>query len=217
MTTFWDFHSAGRLIYGPGLIRHWAQHRPSAHSKTCLIITDSHLVEAGLVDRVLDGMDQEARKQVHVFDEGEAEPSIQTAFRAAACAQAIEPGTIIGLGGGSNMDLAKITGLVYSHGGHPSDYFGFDRVPGPICPMVAIPTTAGTGSEVSHAAVLSDQDSGVKVSTLSPHLRPTLALVDPELTHSCPPQVTAESGMDALTHAIEIGRASCRERVFRLV
>ena len=203
MTTFWDFHSAGRLIYGPGLIRHWAQHRPSAHSKTCLIITDSHLVEAGLVDRVLDGMDQEARKQVHVFDEGEAEPSIQTAFRAAACAQAIEPGTIIGLGGGSNMDLAKITGLVYSHGGHPSDYFGFDRVPGPICPIVAIPTTAGTGSEVSHAAVLSDQDSGVKVSTLSPHLRPTLALVDPELTHSCPPQVTAESGMDALTHAIE--------------
>ena len=110
MTTFWDFYSAGRLIYGPGLIRHWAQHRPSAHSKTCLIITDSHLVEAGLVDRVLDGMDQEARKQVHVFDEGEAEPSIQTAFRAAACAQAIEPGTIIGLGGGSNMDLAKRCG-----------------------------------------------------------------------------------------------------------
>ena len=133
------------MIYGPGLIRHWAQHRPSAHSKTCLIITDSHLVEAGLVDRVLDGMDQEARKQVHVFDEGEAEPSIQTACRAAACAQAIEPGTIIGLGGGSNMDLAKITGLVYSHGGHPSDYFGFDRVPGPICPIVAIPTTAKYG------------------------------------------------------------------------
>ena len=70
------------------------------------------MVEAGLVGRVLDGIDQEARKQAHVFDEGEAEPSIQTACRATACAQAIEPGTNIGLDGGSNMDLAKITGLV---------------------------------------------------------------------------------------------------------
>ena len=131
------------MIYGPGLIRHWAQHRPSAHSKTCLITTDSHLVEAGLVDRVLDGMDQEARKQVHVFDEGEAEPSIQTAFRAAACAQAIEPGTIIGLGGGSNMDLAKITGLVYSHGGIPPITLGSIAFQAPSAQLLPSPPQPG--------------------------------------------------------------------------
>ena len=101
------------------------------------------------------------------------------------------------------MDLAKITATVYTHGGTYHDYFNFDNVPGPVCPLIAVPTTAGTGSEVSHAAVLTDHDNGTKVSTLSNHLRPELAVVDPELTATCPRKATADSGIDALTHAIE--------------
>jgi alcohol dehydrogenase class IV len=101
------------------------------------------------------------------------------------------------------MDLAKITAVVLSHGGQASDYVGDGKVPGPILPVYCLPTTAGTGSEVSAAAVLTDTASHLKVGVLSNHLRPRLALVDPLLTVSCPPKVTADSGIDALTHAIE--------------
>ena len=110
---------------------------------------------------------------------------------------------MLGLGGGSNMDLAKVAAVVLTHGGQCTDYLGWDNVPGPVMPIICVPTTAGTGSEVSHAAVLTDTAAEIKVSTLSNYVRPDLAVVDPLLTVSCPPQVTADSGIDALTHAIE--------------
>jgi alcohol dehydrogenase class IV len=125
-----------------------------------------------------------------------AEQAIQTARR-------YQPDALVGLGGGSNMDVAKIAATVYVHGGSPRDYLGVDRVPGPIAPLACLPTTAGTGSEVSHAAVVTDASQHIKVSTLSNYLRPLLAVVDPELTYSCPPRVAADSGIDALTHAVE--------------
>lgn len=105
--------------------------------------------------------------------------------------------------GGSNLDVSKIAATVLKHAGKPREYFGFDAIPGPILPLFAVPTTAGTGSEVSHSSVLSDPVSNVKVSTLSRWLRPLVAIVDPSLTDSCPPTVTAHSGIDALVHAIE--------------
>src|SRR4029079_19315518 len=106
-------------------------------------------------------------------------------------------------GGGSNMDLAKTVAVLLTHGGEPGRYFSFDNVPGPILPLVCLPTTAGTASEVSHAAVLTDTINHMKVSPLSQYLRPLLAVVHPALTDGCPPNVTADSGIDALTHAIE--------------
>jgi len=101
------------------------------------------------------------------------------------------------------MDLAKCVATLYTHGGSPVDYFGYDKVPGPVLPIICVPTTAGTGSEVSHSAVLTDLENEMKVSMLSNFLRPLVALVDPQLTLSCPPKVTADSGIDALVHAIE--------------
>src|SRR5437667_8244302 len=101
------------------------------------------------------------------------------------------------------MDLAKITAVLLAHGGHPRDYIGDDKIPGPVWPLICVPTTAGTGSEVSGASVLTDTDNQIKVGILSNHLRPRVAVVDPLLTVSCPPKVTADSGIDALTHAIE--------------
>src|SRR5262249_42013635 len=83
------------------------------------------------------------------------------------------------------------------------DYVGDDKIPGPVFPLICVPTTAGTGSEVSAASVLTDTDSKLKVGVLSNYLRPAVAVVDPLLTISCPPKVTADSGIDALTHAIE--------------
>jgi alcohol dehydrogenase class IV len=101
------------------------------------------------------------------------------------------------------MDVAKLTAIVLAHGGDATDYVGDSRVPGPVFPLVCVPTTAGTGSEVSAAAVFTDTAKQIKVSCLSPHLRPADAVVDPMLTVGCPPKVTADSGIDALTHAIE--------------
>jgi alcohol dehydrogenase class IV len=110
---------------------------------------------------------------------------------------------LLGLGGGSNMDIAKMTAVLLAHGGDARDYLGDDRIPGPTMPLICVPTTAGTGSEVSGAAAFTDMDNAVKVGCLSNYLRPRVAVVDPLLTVSCPPKVTADSGIDALTHAIE--------------
>src|SRR5204863_7201308 len=131
------------------------------------------------------------------------EPSLNAASTCISAARRFKPDALLGLGGGSNMDLAKITATVLAHGGGPRDYVGDDKIPGPIFPLLCVPTTAGTGSEVSAASVLTDSDNHIKVGILSNYLRPAVALVDPLLTVSCPPKVTADSGIDALTHAIE--------------
>ena len=202
MRTYWDFHSAGKLLFGNGVLKQLSCELKRNGYNHPLIVTDRNLVEAGLVKKVTQAIGDSV-DQINVFDEGEAEPSLNAAQLARQTAKEVKPDVIIGLGGGSNLDLAKITALLHRHEGEPGDYFGFDRIPGPVTPLICIPTTAGTGSEVSHAAVLTDTESGLKVSTLSPFLRPKLALVDPLLTLTCPAKVTAESGMDALTHAIE--------------
>jgi alcohol dehydrogenase class IV len=202
MRTSWNFFSAGQLTFGNGAAKQISVHLARRGWKRPLIVTDKRLLAAGIVEQVA-GPLKVAGLDVQLFDEGEAEPSVAIAEKAIALGREVKPDVIIGLGGGSNMDLAKILAAVLTHGGAASAYFGFDNIPGPVMPLVCVPTTAGTGSEVSHAAVLTDTTQHIKVSTLSNYLRPTLAIVDPELTFTCPPQVTADSGIDALTHAIE--------------
>lgn len=165
-------------------------------------MTDRILIGHGIADQIVAPLCR-AGLSVDVFDEGEPEPTLEAATRAIDRAREFRPDVILGLGGGSNMDLAKVTAAAATHGGTPRDYFGWDRIPGPVVPIVCVPTTSGTGSEVSHAAVITDSANALKVSTLSNYLRPVLAVVDPDLTRSCPPKVTADSGIDALTHAIE--------------
>src|SRR5581483_10705813 len=99
------------------------------------------------------------------------EPSLRAAHACIAAGKEFRPDGVLGLGGGSNMDLAKITATVLAHGGAPRDYVGDDRVPGPVWPIICVPTTAGTGSEVSAASVLTDSDNHIKVGVLSNHLR----------------------------------------------
>ncbi len=167
-----------------------------------LIVTDRSLVAAGLLDPVQGPLAQ-AGIAVEIFDGGEPEPSLDLAERCIAHALRVQPDALLGLGGGSNMDLAKIAAAVLTHGGGPRDYVGEDRLPGPVMPLICVPTTAGTGSEVTAASVLTDTANQIKVGILSNYLRPRLALVDPRLTLTCPRKVTADSGIDALTHAIE--------------
>ena len=199
---YWNFYSAGRIVFGSGAVHRMAQFVRPWNPRRVLIVTDATLVRVGVVSQV-EGPLRAAEIETIVFDGGMPEPSFATADLAIAKAKEIRPDAIIGVGGGSNLDLAKIVACALSHGGHYRDYFGFDKVPGPILPLICLPTTSGTGSEVSHAAVLTDTENQLKISTLSHYLRPAVAVVDPTLTISCPPQPTADSGIDALTHAIE--------------
>lgn len=202
MRTTWTFHSAGQLLFGRDAVRQTGEVARRLGAKRTMIVTDTMLAKAGIVDRVREPLSQ-AEISVEVFDGGCPEPPISLAEECIAAARRFQPDVLVGLGGGSNMDLAKITATVLAHGGTPRNYIGDDQIPGPVLPLICIPTTAGTGSEVSGASVLTDSEKHMKVGILSNYLRPRVALVDPLLTLTCPPKVTADSGIDALTHAIE--------------
>jgi alcohol dehydrogenase class IV len=197
----WATGSAGRAVFGRGAVRS-AGTAAARLGPTAFVCTDARLVEAGVLTPVLDALAASAVTPV-VFDGGEPEVSRATVDAAAAIARRAAPDVIIGLGGGSNIDLAKGVSMLLAHGGELDDYYGESRVPGPVLPVIAVPTTAGTGSEVSPVAVFGDPARRMKVGVSSHYLLPRWALVDPDLTVSCPPSVTAHSGMDALSHAIE--------------
>ncbi|HEY3788022.1 MAG TPA: iron-containing alcohol dehydrogenase [Urbifossiella sp.] len=202
MRTTWTFHSAGSLVFGRNAAVQLGDIARRLPVGRLFIVTDAMLESVGVVERVI-GPLREAGLTIEIFAGGKAEPSLKLVNECAAKARAFGPDCLVGLGGGSNMDVAKLTAVLLAHGGEARDYLGDDRIPGPIMPVICVSTTAGTGSEVSGAAAFTDTDNGVKVGCLSNQLRPRVAVVDPLLTVSCPPKVTADSGIDALTHAIE--------------
>jgi alcohol dehydrogenase class IV len=198
----WTFYSAGQLVFGRDAVRQLGTLVGRLGAQRVLVITDPILVGQGLAERVREPL-MAAGLLVKVFEGGAPEPSIEVAEQAIDMGERFGADAVVGLGGGSNMDLAKVTAMVLAHEGPPRSYIGDDCVPGPVKPLICVPTTAGTGAEVSAAAVLTDTSRQMKVGILSNYLRPRLAVVDPLLTVSCPPKVTADSGIDALTHAVE--------------
>lgn len=137
------------------------------------------------------------------YDRTVPELPLESIAECVGMARPFAPDMVIGIGGGSCMDLAKVTAVMLAHGGDIRAYYGEFKVPGPVLPVISVPTTAGTGSEVTPVAVLADPDKIMKVGIASPHIISAIAICDPELTDSCPPGLTAVSGADALTHAIE--------------
>ncbi|MEV0210891.1 iron-containing alcohol dehydrogenase [Streptomyces sp. NPDC050788] len=164
----------------------------------------------------------DAGARVTVWAHTEPELPVAGILRCAEQSGSTTVDAVLGLGGGSCLDMAKVVALLLAHGGQPSDYYGENRVPGPTVPVIAVPTTAGTGSEATPVAVLADPDREMKVGISSPHLIPHLAVVDPELTYTCPPALTAAAGIDAVVHLVESftavrrdpGPALAGERVF---
>lgn len=141
--------------------------------------------------------------ETHVFDGTIPDLPLESIQACVGDVRHFPVDVVIGVGGGSSIDLAKVVAVLLTHGGSPSDYYGEFAVPGPVMPLVAVPTTAGTGSEVTPVAVVSDTERGLKIGIASPHLIPQIAICDPELTVTCPPVLTAVSGADAMTHAVE--------------
>src|ERR1700694_3388795 len=207
----WGFSTAGRVFFGWGAVAE-LRNVPREFGQRVLVCTDQNIIKAGICETVLALLD-EAKAEVKVFDEGQPEVDRQTIERAAAVAQAYAPDVVIGLGGGSNLDLSKAVAILVKYPGPLSAYYGENNVPGAIAPVVAVPTTAGTGSEVSPVAVVADPERAMKIGIASRALIPKWAVVDPALTISCPASVTAHSGMDALAHAVESYCAKVRTGV----
>lgn len=172
-----------------------------------LIVTDKGVAGAGILQSILPPLEREGIPYA-VFDAVIPEPTDQTFSECLAFARRDRYDIIIGVGGGSSIDVAKTVGILLKYGGELLDYVapptgGGKPIPGTGLPVIACPTTAGTGSEVSPASVISFKALKLKAGISSPYQRPTLALVDPCLCVSVPPKVTAFTGMDALCHAIE--------------
>ncbi len=210
MRETWTFHSAGQILFGRNALLQIGEIAQQLDVRRLLIVTDPILEKTGILERVRRPLLQSGLT-VDAFTGGEPEPSLAAAGKCLEQARVFRPDALVGVGGGSNMDLAKIRRHCLVHEGGPRAFIGDGKIPGPILPLLCVPTTAGTGSEVSAAAVLTDTENQMKVGMLSNYLRPRVALVDPLLTVSCPPKVTADSGIDALTHAIEAYTAVANE------
>jgi alcohol dehydrogenase len=177
--------------------------------KRALVCTDARLgnddqFQAIVADLKANGL------AVKVYDRTEADLPIGGISACVTECANFKPDVVLGIGGGSCMDMAKCVALLLKHGGSLRDYYGENKIPGPVHPVIAVPTTAGTGSEVTPVAVVADTERGTKVGISSPYLIPVAAVCDPELTLSCPPGLTACSGADALTHAVESFTAAAR-------
>ncbi|HHV78435.1 MAG TPA: iron-containing alcohol dehydrogenase [Firmicutes bacterium] len=170
--------------------------------KKALLVSDSVMTKLGYVDAVKKRIEEQDIETV-VFAKVDSEPTLAhvdeglSLFREAQC------DVLVSLGGGSPIDVAKAIGIVASNGGSIVDYMGQNKVKSPIPPIVAIPTTAGTGSEVTKFTIITDTVRDVKMLIGSPFIVPKVAIDDPELTFSAPPKTTAATGLDALTHAVE--------------
>ena len=128
---------------------------------------------------------------VRVYDQTQADLPIESIVECVGQVRDFGADVVLGIGGGSCMDLAKVVAVLLTHGGAVSDYYGEFAVPGPVLPLIAVPTTAGTGSEVTPVAVVADSERGAKIGIASPHIIPMVAVCDPELTFTCPPALTA--------------------------
>ena len=197
MTDFAVLRAPSQVLFGVGMAA--ATGRVAAdYGRRVLVITDPVIAGTPGFAAVVESL---AGLDVTIFPG--AAVDVPSSAVAAAVSAADEPDAIVAVGGGSVIDLAKVTALLLAHGGAPADYYAVQSVPGPVLPLIALPTTAGTGSEATPVAVITDPATEMKIGVASPHLIPRHAICDPLLTIGAPPVVTAHAGIDALAHAIE--------------
>ncbi|RCK68953.1 iron-containing alcohol dehydrogenase [Desertihabitans brevis] len=193
--------SPAEIVFGPGQRRSLGRVVASLGGRA-LVLADPFVAASDHGAEMQDCL-RAAGVQVELYSEVVPELPLASVDEAVSRADVARADVVVAIGGGSCIDLAKVVAAVLAHGVSASELYGEFVVPGPTLPVVAVPTTAGTGSEVTPVAVLTDPSLTSKVGISSPHLIPTTALCDPELTLSCPPGLTAAVGADALTHAVE--------------
>jgi len=201
MKTF-SFTGAKKIVFGNGSFAGLAEHLTELKVSRPLVVLDGNLAGTGFGER-LSGLLDKAKIGFVLYDKAVPEPPIELADEGAKLAIRKRCDGVVGIGGGSAMDLAKAIAVLAANKGKAEDYLGLNKVPGPGLPKIMVPTTAGTGSEVTFTAVFIRKKLKKKEGMNSPYLYPELALLDPELTLTLPPHATAATGIDALCHAIE--------------
>ena len=209
---FFQFVSSTRVIAGRDLLSSTGFELRKEGAGRVFVVTDAVIRGTGLVDKVEAGIVDDGLEVAGVFDDVPQDSSTDVCERCAAAAQEAGADSFLAVGGGSVMDTAKVADAVFTHGGSAREQEGFFLMPREadgmgrpldIAPLGCIPTTAGTGSEVSMAAVIKDHERKVKLEIADFPLLPRLAILDPETTRSLPSHLAAATGMDAMTHAIE--------------
>ncbi len=191
-----------RVTFGCGAAAKLGGEAALIGAKKALVVLDPAIAELGVAAPALESLKQ-AGVAYELFSEMTREPEPSEADAAAEAGKKFGAEMVVGIGGGSALDLAKGVGVLICNDGQCTDYVGLDLVPSPGLPVICLPTTAGTGSEVTFTAVFTRRADGFKGGINGRLLYPHAAILDPELTVSCPPYITAITGMDALTHAIE--------------
>ena len=201
-----DVHGIGgpdRIEYGIGATERLGSFAADRGADRALLVTDADLTAAGVIDAPREALEA-AGVSVDVYDGVKPEPKLRMAEEAGERLRDGGHDLVVGVGGGSSMDTAKVASVLAEHGDPVRDMLGMGNVPGAGRPLALLPTTAGTGSEVTHIGVFSDaEDGGNKKVIYSEYMYADLAAVDPDLTRSMPRRVAAATGMDALTHAVE--------------
>ncbi len=197
-----EFYLPTRALFGRGIAGQVAGHVHAIGARSVLLVTDPGVRAAGLTDPVRRDLET-AGISVTVFEQVEPNPRDLDCLAGADLVRAGGQTVMVAVGGGSAIDTAKCIALLLTNGGHPRDWEDFGALRHDPLPVIAVPTTAGTGSEVSPSAVITDTERKKKMNLFDTRNCPRVALVDPDLTLSCPAAVTAASGLDALSHAVD--------------
>lgn len=213
-------HSPVRVVFGPGRLADLGMLAREEGAQRTLVVSDSGVVAAGHVERAVASL-RDAGIETRVFADVSVNPTTDEVDAGVRFCQSDTPDFVIGLGGGSAMDCAKGINLLLSNGGRMIDHRGEGPVVNPALPMILIPTTAGTGSEAQSFALISDADTHQKMACgdrrlpTEGGLRPRVAILDPELMETTPPEVTAMAGIDAVAHAVESAASTRRSEASR--
>lgn len=210
-----DYQPRTRVVFGAGKIRMLGELAVQLGGRTVLLVTDHGLESAGHPQRGIAALES-AGLEVAVFDEVHENPTTDDVDSGLAVAREARIDLIVGLGGGSSMDCAKGINFLLTNGGRMHDYWGAGKATKPMLPMIAVPTTAGTGSEAQSYALIADARTHMKMACGDPKAACRIAVLDPDLTLSMPSSVTATTGIDALSHAVESYVATCSNPVSQL-
>ena len=204
-----DYQPRTRIVFGLGCVDRVGTIARDLGAKRVLLVTDRGIVSAGHADGVTARLEEQGIK-VARFAEVEENPGTRCVEKCVEVARAAGVDTIVGLGGGSSMDTAKGCNFIFTNGGQIKDYWGIGKARLPMLPLIAIPTTGGTGSECQSFALITEESTHQKMACGDPKAAARVAILDPGLTMSQPPRVTACSGIDAIAHAVETAVTKAR-------
>lgn len=201
---FYQFYHPTKVIYGEGLVDDFSHELEELNARTFFVVSDHVIHDLGLVQRAMDGLQEAGFTITGAYYDVPQDASVQSVETISRLAAETGAQGLIAIGGGSVIDATKAANFIFSEGGDLiEDYSGAATLTRPLKPLVVIPTTAGTGSECTLVALVYDEEDKTKLAFSDKFLLPDLAVLDPLMTQSMPPGLTASTGMDALTHAVE--------------